>query len=320
MKISFNLHYHTQWGESLYLCGDLLQIGGGDPCAAAEMKLATPDNWVLDLELDGEPSDFDYYFIVKAPGRAWRFEWGKPHRFVSGKGLVDVKIFDSWHDQPADKPYYSSAFVDGILRRSHRDNKLPSLPGTLQFRVSAPMVEPDEVLALVGEGDALGNWLPMEALVMNDANYPEWTINLPLANLTKPFQYKFLILKKASKKVVAWESIDNRICGLVNEASDVQVVVDGLRFANPRNDWKGAGTAIPVFSIRAEEDFGVGDFVDIKKMVYWCKATGQQVLQILPINDTTKTGTWVDSYPYSANSTFSLHPMYLRPEAIGVIN
>ncbi|MDE6794630.1 MAG: 4-alpha-glucanotransferase, partial [Muribaculaceae bacterium] len=320
MKISFNINYHTQWGESVYICGDITQLGGGDPHKAVEMKLAAPDTWVLDLDLDFEPLDFNYYFIIKAPEREWRFEWGKPHRFISGQGLTNVKIFDSWQDQPADKPYYSSAFIDGMLRRSNRDGKLASLPGTLQLRVSAPMVEPDEVLALVGEGDMLGNWLPMDALPMNDSNYPEWTINLPLAKFSKPFQYKFLIIKKKTKEAVAWEATDNRICGFINEQPNAQIVVDGLRFVNPRNDWKGAGTAIPVFSIRTEDDFGVGDFLDIKKMVDWCKVTGQKVLQVLPINDTTKEGTWVDSYPYSANSTFALHPMYLRPEAIGVLN
>ncbi len=319
MKISFNINYHTQWGESLYICGDILQLGGGDPREAIEMKLAAPDLWVLDIDLESEPLDFNYYFIVKAPEREWRFEWGKPHRFISGEGLKTVKIFDSWQDQPNDKPYYSSAFIDGILRRSNRDHHLPSLPGTLQLRVSAPMVMPDEALALVGEGDELGNWLPMDALVMNDANYPEWTLNLPLSVCDTPFQYKFLIVKKNTKEAVVWEAADNRICGFVDEKPDTQLVLDGLRFANPRNDWKGAGTAIPVFSIRTEEDFGVGDFLDIKKMVDWCKLTGQKVLQVLPINDTTKTGTWVDSYPYSANSTFALHPMYLRPEAVGVL-
>ncbi len=320
MKISFNINYHTQWGESLYICGDLLQMGGGDPNEALEMRLTSPDTWAIELEFDCEPIDFNYYFIVKAPGREWRFEWGKPHRFISGPGLKEVKIFDSWQDQPADKPYYSSAFVDGMLRRTHRDKPLLSLPGTLQLRIKAPMVEPDETMAITGEGDFLGNWLPMDAIVMNDASYPEWTVNLPLSKFSKPFQYKFIIIKKDTKEVVCWENMDNRICGLVNENPDSQVVVDGLTFANPRNNWKGAGTAIPVFSIRTDDDFGVGDFLDIKKMVDWCRETGQKVLQVLPINDTTKTGTWVDSYPYSANSTFALHPMYLRPEAVGVLD
>lgn len=317
MKISFNLNYHTEWGESIYLCGDILQLGGGDPREALEMKLTAPDTWELEVEFDGDPGNFNYFFIVKAPEKAWRFEWGKPHRFVANPAIQEVKNFDSWQSMPDDKPYYSTAFVNGMLKRSHKDEPLPSLPDTIQFRIYAPMIEPDEVLAISGEGDFLGNWDPNHAIQLNDALYPEWVVNLPLSEFKEPFEYKFLIQKKETKEVVGWETINNRICGLVNEKPSTQIVVDGLRFANPRNNWKGAGTAIPVFSIRTEEDFGVGDFYDIKKMVDWCVMTGQKMLQVLPINDTTKTGTWVDSYPYSANSTFALHPMYARLEAIG---
>ncbi len=51
----------------------------------------------------------------------------------------------------------------------------------------------------------------------------------------------------------------------------------------------------------------------------WWAMTGQKILQILPINDTTMTGTWVDSYPYKANSTFALHPMYLNLWEVGTL-
>jgi len=83
-------------------------------------------------------------------------------------------------------------------------------------------------------------------------------------------------------------------------------------------DWKGAGTAIPVFSLRTEDDFGVGEFYDLKKMVDWAASTGQGILQLLPINDTTMFGTWEDSYPYNPNSTFALHPQYMNLPAAGV--
>ena len=71
-----------------------------------------------------------------------------------------------------------------------------------------------------------------------------------------------------------------------------------------------AGCAIPVFALRSAGSFGVGDFGDLKMMIDWVAHTGQRILQILPINDTTNTGTWVDSYPYSAISIYALHPMY----------
>ena len=85
-----------------------------------------------------------------------------------------------------------------------------------------------------------------------------------------------------------------------------------------RDGWKGAGTAIPVFALRSDEDFGVGEFLDLKKMADWAADTGQSILQLLPINDTTMTHEWMDSYPYNANSTFALHPQFINLQAAGV--
>ncbi len=320
MKITFTINYHTRWGESLYISGGIPELGNGNPTKAVEMKLTSPDTWQLTIYLDRQPSDFDYSFIVKAPEKEWRFEWGKPHRFVAGKDITSYSIFDSWHDMPADKPFYSSAFVDGMLRRAFRDQPLKARPDTIAFRIEAPMIQPDEVLALAGEGDALGNWDPAKALCMNDANFPVWELNIPLSGLKIPFEYKFLIINKKTGQVSGWETTSNRIFGILASTKGEQIVIDGIRFANPKENWKGAGTAIPVFSIRSEKDFGVGDFIDIKKMVDWCALTGQKILQILPINDTTMTGTWVDSYPYKANSIFALHPMYLRLDQVGTLS
>ena len=315
MKITFNINYHTNWGESVYLCGGIPALGNGDARNAVEMNLVSPDIWQYTLEANQLP-DFEYFFVVKAENREWHFEWGENHKFRAGKGLSDVLIFDEWHSMPDDKPFYSSAFVDGMLHRSNREPELPSLPGTLNIRIQAPMIAPDEFLAISGEGDFLGNWDTRKAIRLNDHNFPVWEVNIPLSELKIPFEYKFLIVNSKGE-TVGWEAMNNRIFGVTLSDHKEQVVIDGTRFANPKNQWRGAGTAIPVFSIRSEEDFGVGDFYDLKKMVDWCAKTKQNVLQILPINDTTMTGTWVDSYPYKANSTFALHPMYLRLEEVG---
>lgn len=318
MKITFNINYHTNWGESVYLCGSIPELGSGDAREAVEMSLVSPDMWQFTLETENAPSDFDYYFVVKAPDRAWRFEWGEHHRYRAGQGISDCLIFDNWHDMPADKPFYSSAFIDGMLRRDNRDPQLPSLPDTLNIRIEAPMIAPDQHLAISGEGDCLGDWDPRRALRLNDHNFPVWEINLPLSQLKVPFEYKFLV-QNQSGETIGWEAMNNRVYGVRHKNPGEQVVIDGTRFANPLRQWKGAGTAIPVFSIRTDDDFGVGDFLDMKKMVDWCAKTGQKILQILPINDTTMLGTWVDSYPYKANSTFALHPMYLRADAVGTL-
>ncbi len=317
MKLRFNINYHTEWGENLYLCGDIPELGGGDPTKAVEMQLGSPDSWYYHLKIDRNPGDFNYWFIVKAPNKAWRFEWGKPHRFVAGAKMRTVDIFSNWQDLPSDKPFYSSAFTKGMLRREHRDQPLKGLPASLTIRVEAPLVAPEETLVICGEGRDLGNWDPKKGIVLNDAHFPVWEVNLPLPGLNVPFEYKFVIVNKNTREARLWETSNNRLFGVSVSNSDDTVVVEGLRFNSGYPTWKGAGTAIPVFSIRTEEDFGVGDFADIKKMVDWCVMTGQKILQLLPVNDTTKSGTWVDSYPYSANSTFALHPMYIRLEAAG---
>ena len=79
---------------------------------------------------------------------------------------------------------------------------------------------------------------------------------------------------------------------------------------------KLAGTQVPVFSLRTRKSAGIGDFGDLKTMIDFVASTGQKVLQLLPINDTTITHTWTDSYPYSCISVFAIHPQYVDLHAL----
>jgi hypothetical protein len=59
---------------------------------------------------------------------------------------------------------------------------------------------------------------------------------------------------------------DNRRADLSNVAAGSLVVLgdENFRF---KGNWRGAGVAIPVFSLRSHSGFGVGEFPDIKLMV-----------------------------------------------------
>lgn len=78
-----------------------------------------------------------------------------------------------------------------------------------------------------------------------------------------------------------------------------------------------AGVAVPVFSLKSEGSAGVGDFGDLKRLIDWAERTGMKAVQILPVNDTTNSHTWMDSYPYNAISVFALHPMYTDLRQLG---
>jgi len=318
MNISFNIDYRTNWGESVYMTGNIPELGGGDENKAVKMEFDGRHTWTLALDV-AKAADFEYRYIVRADNGYVKHEWGNPHVLRHGRGVSSYEIFDSWQDQPADKPFYSSAFVDCICRRTKPSRPLIVKNGTVTLRVTAPTVRPGEVLAICGSSNQTGCWDISKAIVMNDSGFPLWSVSLDIKEIEIPFQYKFVVLDAKTRNIVLWESGDNRTFNIVPERKHEALVLNGLQFRDQRTPWRGAGVAIPVFSVRSNDDFGVGDFMDLKLMIDWAALTGQRFLQLLPINDTTMTGTWTDSYPYNANSTFALHPMYLRLQSMGTL-
>lgn len=315
MKLTFNIDYRTNWGESLYIAGHAAD--GSTAPFDIKMIMNGSEHWTATVEIPDECISLEYSYEVRHENGSVKHEWGTPHVFRRGRSARIYNIYDRWQDQPWNKPYYSSAFTECICKRPDPAKEILPRVGHLTFRLDAPMVDQSYRVALSGDADVLGNWDPAKAVILSDHDYPTWTATVDARTLTPDTQFKFLLVDAAGN-VVAWETGDNRRLG-IRPLADEATVTAGMRFINPMAPWRGAGTAIPVFALRSDEDFGVGDFYDLKKMIDWCKSTGQTFLQILPINDTTMSHTWVDSYPYNANSCFALHPMYLRLEALGTL-
>ncbi|MDE5942002.1 MAG: 4-alpha-glucanotransferase [Muribaculaceae bacterium] len=320
MDLTFNIDYRTVWGESLYITGNIPELGGGNPDNAIKLDLYGAQTWRTRISLPDETGDFVYSYIVRRDNGTERHEWGKGHVFRGGKGVRDFEIFDRWSDLPWNKPFYSVVFSDCVYKRISRAVAPVASPGMLMLNVDAPMIAPDEVLAVSGSCKALGEWNADKAVIMSDAFFPTWSCALKVSDLPAEFEYKFIILKKDTRQVKGWENGTNRRMIVSPATGAMCTVVSGLRFANPKPLWRGAGVALPVFSLRSDDDFGVGDFCDIRKLVDWAVETGQRFIQLLPVNDTTMTHTWTDSYPYNANSCFALHPMYLRLSELGTLS
>lgn len=318
MKINFQLEYATRWGENLCVVIDSADAErlNLDPLYAMRYLDGT---WQLALEVPDGAAFAYRYRLLGEQNQILREELGQSHRFVGSKSLASCRLYDRWSECPAEGSYYSSAFTEGIFSRQKRQKEAVAAPATICLRVEAPTVRPDEVLAVVGDAVQLGSWDPAAAVVMSDADFPVWSVALKAQKLNPGFAYKFVVKKAATGEVVSWEAGENRYWEEKMPASKESVVLAGLRFRSDAAPWRGAGVAIPVFSLRSEQSFGVGEFHDLKKMVDWAEKTGLKVIQILPINDTTMTGTWQDSYPYNANSTFALHPQFIHLEDVGVL-
>lgn len=312
MKVTFQIDYHTGWGESMHVIGSL-------PCLSeGQAMTATPDGMqTVTVEISPAQGVFDYGYEVHRDDGTVRREWGHRRRLRLDSHLTSVLVHDHWKETPSDKPFYSSAFTEAIFRHERDKHIRSTKAATLEIKVDAPEVPAEAVVAIVGGCEALGFWDPQHARVLEPVEAPEWRITLPMESLPDRFEFKFLLLRKSDRSILAWERSDNRVFNRPTLGANGAMIIAGLYLESPMEKWRGSGTAIPVFALRSEQGFGTGEFADIRKMVDWAVATGQQFIQLLPINDTTMTHTWTDSYPYTTNSTFALHPMYLRLEDVG---
>ena len=304
MILNLNIEYRTIWGEELVLC-----IGS----KRYALMYKGDGLWTVEIPKFTFRKGMEYTYEVVRAGETIRKEWKKHTLALAGCTIPKVLIInDKWNERPSDAPLYSSAFTKAIFGRETSEGIAECRDANVMFQVSAANVRPDEVLALAASSEELGSWTSV--IPFEDSAYPLWS--LPL-DVTVPFAYKIVIADKNTLAPLAWEEGENRWFGIVPQKGELVVEADAQPVFSGRN-WRGAGTAIPVFSLRSEDDFGVGEFYDLKKMVDWASATGQAILQLLPINDTTMTGTKGDSYPYNPNSTFALHPQYIHLPAAGV--
>jgi len=172
------------------------------------------------------------------------------------------------------------------------------------------------LLGVLGNQRGLGYWREADVVLMYTDNFRTWFVEVDADEFVFPLEYKYIIYDPENKKIVSWENRENRVTEGISFTDDKAVFTDeGLYFDLPL--FRGAGVAIPVFSLRSNEGFGVGEFLDLKKMIDWAALTGLQLIQTLPINDTTMQHNKADSYPYGTLSVFALHPMYLRLQMLG---
>ncbi len=309
MRTKFNIDYHTNYGEQLFL--NIIVVEN----KTKNFAMSTYDghSWFVELPLTKTGDYVDYFYSVCVDGKERRKEFILvPHRleFSSVRG-VEYQVFDNWIDMPEDAYLYSSAFTECVLGRSRALSTPTEYTRTLRLKVRAPQVGVGKHLALSGAPEYLGAWDSQRALAMVEHQCHEWVISLDFDHTPSTFEFKFLIRNNDGTGLTVWEDGPNRVLNS-QDIEKQQVVVYELH--QPKFSifpWKAAGTVVPVFSLRSEGSFGVGDFGDLLMMIDWCAKTRQRVLQILPINDTTNTHTWQDSYPYNSISVYALHPQYI---------
>lgn len=313
MVFRFNIEYKTVYGENLVLN---LNMDNKE----VHNSLGTTDglHWSCDLDVAPKAKNITYYYSVERDGVCVKKEWQVVmHQLnVTAERANDYIIYDHWRDIPEDSYLYSSAFTDCINHQQPAEVKGNTFAKTIRLIVRAPQLREGERLVLIGSDPLVGAWDVKRAVPMVEQAYNEWTVDINAEALAVNYlEFKFVALndKKGSE---AWETGYNRSVEIPEMKAGSVVSYELSQSFLERWNRKFAGTLVPVFSLRSKKSAGIGDFGDLKSMIDLVAKTGQKVLQLLPINDTTITHTWTDSYPYSCISVFAIHPQYADLQAL----
>lgn len=317
MILNFYLRFSTVIGQSLFVCGNHPALGNDDITKALPLQYFNDEFWQAQVEIPVTKLDIHYRYILKGQDGKQVVEWGDDRIIEINKNTAqEFTLIDTWnHAGEVQNAFFSKPFQDIFFKITQTAAKIKAVKTyTHEFKVKAPLLKENEVLCIAGSGKTLGDWKTGKPqLLHKSGNW--WSIKINLVNDTFPVAYKYGVYDITAAAFINFESGSNRTLPGESGKGKIAIVHDG--FAQlPFPDWKGAGVAIPVFSLRSEKSFGTGEFTDIKLLVDWAKICGLKLIQLLPINDTTATHSWQDSYPYAAISAFALHPLYLNIEKV----
>ena len=344
MTIRFSLPYNTRYGQRLAVCGSHPALGNWQLAAAPRLHYDEAAGcWSHELTLPAAAGELTYkYVLLNEQDGSAQWEAG-PNRHLAydAARAPHLRLADYW--RPPGRPEHellTAAFTKTLFRREEQGaeavgeqptGKKPKAktakhqaPGTkhqqvpaageTRFRLVAPRVAPALGLCVLGSDPALGAWDNTRALVLSEAEYPTWTGTVRLQSPGERCEYKYAMWDAQAGHALDMEGGDNRVISAAPDPSAARVFNDE-DYRHP-DAWRGAGVALPVFAMRSENGLGVGEFADLKLLTDWAVRAGMQLVQVLPINDTTATHTWVDSYPYAAISVFALHPQFIHLEDV----
>jgi 4-alpha-glucanotransferase len=319
MNVTFRLRYRTQFGQSLYLAGNHPLLGGGNVEKAVPLQFLNNESWQVSLDWPSSTNErISYDYVLKNVDGSVIQDWGRDRALALGEfGGSELLVIDSWNDAGAvENVFYTEPFQKVLLAQNFSEVSASKVPeATHTFRVKAPLLGKGQTVCLCGDGP-LGNWDTTKPVLLGrSAGESDLSACLDLRGQKFPLTYKYGVFDVEKKIFVRFEDGADRVLGDALAPSQHIVISDG--FARlPLEPWRGAGVAVPVFSLRSEQSFGVGEFLDLKSLADWGKTIGLKLIQILPVNDTTATHTSADSYPYAAISAFALHPIYINLAAV----
>jgi len=304
MKLYFNINFHTKFGEKL----QILVSENGQESIAHPMEYTDNGNWKAEVDFFSKNISYQYQ-LLSSEGNILDEEFAQ-HKLDFPHNYKEFQIFDVWNMKNFPENYLTNKILKNKLRGFKPEKVSVLKKHTHLFRLEAPIYHPDWRIVILGNTQSLGNWEHLKTVPMAQTDFGIWEAVVEIPE-NHHIQYKYGIMDMNSGNIIDVEYGTNRFALPNTDKNILQIKADHFFRYKSFELYHAAGVAVPVFSLRSENGFGVGEFPDLKNLADWAKETNLGIIQILPINDTTANYTWTDSYPYAAISVYALHPQYL---------
>lgn len=313
-RATFRIHYGTRWGEELFLEHKTPAGQGGFRLEVLPLEHVGDGCWMRVLEVGETADPFAYRYLFRGvDGERQREPLFRRLR-VTGAALT---VLDQWYSPEwPEAAFFRQAFAGVIFQPDRQTPARGPAAGARRLRLTlrAPRVTAGHRICVSGSHSLLGDWDPTRAVVLSGESYPLWEVDLPQCVLAPGVEFKFGLWSDAAQRLVSYETGSNRRFDV--PPSEAEVVILHAEHFRHEMPWRGAGVAIPLFALRSERGYGIGEFADLESFAAWAAGCGMHLIQLLPVNDTSTDCRWTDSYPYSAISTAALHPIYLNVERL----
>jgi 4-alpha-glucanotransferase len=312
MLIQFTVKYHTIPGQSIHILGNHLKLGENIESESYPMLYLDNDHWRIQLDIDFKKKiALEYQYLIKDTNTGLTM-YEQRVRAINLPADTEILMLEDTWSSPATIDY---AFATSMFKNIQPDRKIDKVKAgdyTHRIEVFAPVLKENENLHILGNCNDLGNWLPQSAVRMLHVGADRFAVQLDLRDVHHPIEYKYIIKSKSDQANYRFENGSNRYVSPVFNPDTKIFKNDETLSRDTKEFWRGAGVAIPVFSLRTKNSLGVGEFPDLKLFGEWAKSAGMSLIQILPVNDTIANNNKLDTYPYAAISVFALHPQYLK--------
>ena len=320
MKIKFICFYPAIHRKNIFLSIENNVTGKSN--APVPLSYINNNLWETELEISGfKGPGLKYSYFTK------EYDSGDVNIENDKIGIRTVKlnpkrfshfiIKDFFEDNTNEKRLWeSSLFTDILFNRNGIESERFRFPSAgkniIEFNTKFVPINKNYSLGISGNLPELGMWDADKAVPLNGYNYPDWRLALKVKKNISRVEYKYVIINNTTGKVLHWETGNNHFLDIGSPENSCHCVINDNSIRFDDYVFRTAGVSIPVFSLKTKRSFGIGDFTDLKLFIDWAEKTRMKVIQILPVNDTNATLTFMDSYPYNTISVFALNPVYLN--------